>query len=63
MKDKFLELNLQDMNDLLYILCSYTEESKKDWEELGKPKNHAYHSFKRLSKLFPMNKQVKIVTG
>ena len=62
MKDKFLELNLQDMNDLLYILCMYNKEEKRHWEEEGKPKNHVYHSFKRLSRLFPMDKEIKIIT-
>ena len=63
-KDKFMELNLQEVNDLLYILCEYLQECKQSWKEEGKPKNHVYHSFKRLTKSFPSwGKQVKIVTN
>ena len=57
--DTFMELNLQEVNDLLYILCEYHQECKQNWEEEGKPKNHVYHSFRRLKKLFAMNKQIK----
>jgi|TARA_R100000353_G_scaffold38730_2_gene30727 hypothetical protein len=60
--DTFVELNLQEMNDLLYILSMYSKEEERHWQEEGKPKNHVYHSFKRLRKLFPMDKQVNIVT-
>ena len=60
-KDTFMELNLQEMNDLLYILCIGHEKEKRHWEEENKPKNHVYHSFKRLGKLFPMDKKITMI--
>jgi hypothetical protein len=60
-KDTFMELNLQEMNDLLYILCEYHQECKKQWEKESKPKNHVYHSFLRLGKLFPMDKKITMI--
>ena len=56
-----MELNLQEMNDLLYILCICHEKEKRHWEEENKPKNHVYHSFKRLGKLFPMDKKITMI--
>ena len=53
-----LKLNLQETNDLLYILTMYGKIEKRHWEEQEKPKVHIYHSIKRLSKLFPMDKEV-----
>jgi hypothetical protein len=62
-KDKFMELNLQEVNDLLYILCEYHQECKQNWKEEGKPRNHVYHSFRRLTKSFPgWGKEARIVT-
>ena len=60
-KDTFMELNLQEMNDLLYILCEYHQKCQKQWEKESKPKNHVYHSFRRLKKLFPMDRKVNII--
>jgi hypothetical protein len=39
----------------------YHEEEKRHWEEENKPKNHVYHSFRRLKKLFPMDRKVNII--
>ena len=59
-KDIFLKLNLQETNDLLYLLTMYGKVEKRHWEQQQKPKGHIYHSIKRLSKLFPMDKEVTI---
>ena len=34
---------------------------KKQWEKESKPKNHVYHSFLRLGKLFPMDKKITMI--
>ena len=60
-KDIYLKLNLQETNDLLYILTMYGKVEKRHWEQQQKPKCHIYHSIKRLSKLFPMDKEVRII--
>jgi hypothetical protein len=56
-----MKLNNKQINDLLYILCVYGKIEERHWEESGKPKEHIYHSFKRLNKLFPLDKEVKII--
>ena len=56
-----MKLNIQQINDLLYILSVFSKFERRHWEESGKPKEHIYHSFKRLNKLFPLNKEVKII--
>tara|TARA_Y100000401_G_scaffold78995_1_gene64554 strand:- start:1364 stop:1558 length:195 start_codon:yes stop_codon:yes gene_type:complete len=61
-KDIFLKLNLQETNDLLYLITMYGKVEKRNWEQQQKPKNHIYHSIKRLSKLFPMDKDVSIIS-
>ncbi len=60
-KDIFLKLNLQQTNDLLYLLSYMYLQEKKHWEESDKPRDHIYHSLRRLSKLFPMDKEVNII--
>ena len=60
-KDISLKLNLQETNDLLYLLTMYSKVEKKHWKEQEKHKGHIYHSIKRLSKLFPMDKEVRII--
>lgn len=60
-KDIFMSLDLREMNDLLYLLTYSHSNEKKHWEEEGKPKNHVYHSIKRLYKLFPMYKEIPIL--
>ena len=60
-KDIFLKLNLQETNDLLYLLTMYGKVEKRHWEEQEKPNGHIYHSIKRLSKLFPIEKEVIII--
>ena len=60
-KDIFLKLNLQETNDLLYLLTMYGKVEKRHWEQQQKPKGHIYHSIKRLSKLFPMDEEVRII--
>lgn len=56
-----MKLNNQQINDLLYILSMYHKIEERHWEESGKPKEHIYHYFKRLQKLFPRAKEVKII--
>ena len=56
-----MKLNIQQINDLLYILSVYSKIEERHWEESDKPKEHIYHSFKRLNKLFPHNKEVNII--
>ena len=56
-----MKLNIQQINDLLYILSVYGKIEKRHWKESGRPKEHIYHSFKRLDKLFPLDKEVKII--
>ena len=46
---------LRELDESLY------QECKKQWEKESKPKNHVYHSFKRLGKLFPMNKKITMI--
>ena len=60
-KDIFLKLNLQQTNDLLYLLSYMYLQEKKHWEKSDKPRDHIYHSLRRLSKLFPMDKEVNII--
>ncbi len=60
-KDIYLKLNLQETNDLLYLLTMYVKVEKRHWEQQQKPKGHIYHSIRRLSKLFPMAKEVSII--
>ena len=56
-----MKLNIQQINDLLYILSLYSKIEERHWEESGEPKEHIYHSFKRLNKLFPHDKEVNII--
>ena len=56
-----MRLNIQLINDLLYILSVYSKIEERHWEESGKPEKHIYHSFRRLNKLFPQDKEVKII--
>ena len=56
-----MKLQIKQINDLLYILSVYSKVEKRHWEESGKPKEHIYHSFKRLNKLFPQDKEVNII--
>jgi hypothetical protein len=60
-KDIFLKLNLQQTNDLLYLLSYMYLREKQHWVESDKPRDHIYHSLRRLSKLFPMDKEVNII--
>ena len=58
---KYFKLNLQETNDLLYLLTMYGKVEKRHWEQQQKPKGHIYHSIRRLSKLFPIDKEVSII--
>ncbi len=56
-----MKLNINQINDLKYILSMYSKIERHHWEESGKPKEHIYHQLNRLYKLFPKDKEVKTI--